>query len=315
MSVAVPLRQSAARGLKLALIETPSTRPLLPMAMAELYASPGTGSEVGDAALLPKKTMKACVPRGVRGSHNLPVIVQAGSVDPGKPPVSTKVAQVDRVAVPPQNRMKRREIVLLKRIERSAISAGAHSLAEIVDRECNAVRIAINGRELLDAHRRPRERFHPDDRLELDGLRRNGRPGQVESTSPFSAVPATMPKSLISSATPLLPSVPALLRSLGSATMAPFCHRKGTQVLPLWVRPSAVDPQKSSPFGSGVSVSACPAACPRRFTPKATLFGPSESGMLMTFALVPSHSTACDTHSAGLLGLARTASPLTNPCR
>ena len=91
--------------------------------------------------------MKACVASGVRGSHNLPVIVQAGSVDPGKPPVSAKVAQVDGVSVPPQNSMKRREIVLLNRIERSAISAGAHSLAAIVDRERNAVRIAINGRE------------------------------------------------------------------------------------------------------------------------------------------------------------------------
>ena len=103
-------------------------------------------------------------------------------------------------------------------------------------------------------------------------------PGQVESTSPFSAVPAIMPKSLIWSAAPLLPSVPALLRSLGSATMAPFCQRKGTQVLPLWVRPSAVDPQKSSPFGSGIRVSACPAACPQKFTPKATLFGPPSPG-------------------------------------
>ena len=33
-------------------------------------------------------------------------------------------------------------------------------------------------------------------------------PGQVESVSPFSAVPAITPKSLISSATPLLPSGP-----------------------------------------------------------------------------------------------------------
>src|ERR1700739_5074476 len=92
-------------------------------------------------------------------------------------------------------------------------------------------------------------------------------PGQVESTSPFSAVPATMPKLLICSAVPLLPSVPSLLRSLGRVTMEPVCHRKGTQVLPLWVGPSAVDPQKSSPFGSGVCVSACPTACPQLFTP------------------------------------------------
>src|SRR5271166_2352066 len=138
-------------------------------------------------------------------------------------------------------------------------------------------------------------------------------PGQVESTSPFSAVPATTPKSLICNAAPLLPSVPARFRSLGSSTMAPFCHRKGTHVLPLWVRPSAVDPQMSSPFGSGVCVSACPAACPRMFTPKATLFGPPSPGMVMTFVLVPSHTTACDTHSAGLLGFAKTVSPLTSP--
>src|SRR5579863_7101858 len=133
-------------------------------------------------------------------------------------------------------------------------------------------------------------------------------PGQVESTSAFSAVPATIPKSLTCSATPLLPSVPALLRSLGSANVTPFCHRKGTQVLPLWVRPSAADPQKSSPFGSGVSVSACPATCPRRFTPNAMLFGPPSPGMLITFALDPSHTTAYETHSAGLLGLATTIS-------
>src|ERR1017187_1477678 len=138
-------------------------------------------------------------------------------------------------------------------------------------------------------------------------------PAQVESTSPFSAVPATMPKSLICNAAPLLPSVPPLLRSLGRATMGPFCHRNGTQVLPLWVRPSAADPQKSSPFGSGVCVSACPAACPQMFTPYATLFGPPSPGLLIIFVLVPSHKTACDIHSAGLLGLARTVSPLTSP--
>src|ERR1035438_2364704 len=88
-------------------------------------------------------------------------------------------------------------------------------------------------------------------------------PGQVESTSPFSAVPVITPKSLFLSAPPLLPSLPELFRSLGSATIVPCCHRKGTQVLPLWVRPSAVDPQKSSTFGSGVPVSACPTTCPQ----------------------------------------------------
>src|SRR5580704_6613911 len=83
----------------------------------------GQSSEIGDVALLPEKTMKACVAGGVRSSHNLPVIVQAGSVDSDKPSVSAKISQVDRVAVR-HNSMKRREIVLLNRIERSAISAG-----------------------------------------------------------------------------------------------------------------------------------------------------------------------------------------------
>src|ERR1700677_600350 len=92
-------------------------------------------------------------------------------------------------------------------------------------------------------------------------------PGHVESISAFSAVPPIAPKEVLTLATPLLPSLPALLRSLGSAIIVPSCHRKGAQVLPLWVRPSAVDPQKSSPFGSGVSVSACPTACPQMLTP------------------------------------------------
>ena len=72
---------------------------------------------------------------------------------------------------------KRREIVLLNRIERSAISTGAHSLAEVVDRERNAVRIVINGPRLLEPHLRPGEGFHPDNGLELDGLRGNGCAG------------------------------------------------------------------------------------------------------------------------------------------
>ena len=108
-------------------------------------------------------------------------------------------------------------------------------------------------------------------------------PGQVESNSPFSAVPAAMPKSLIFNAAPLLPSLPELLRTLGSAIMVPFCHRNGAQVWPLWVRASAVDPQKSSPFGSGVLVSACPTTCPQMFTPNAALFGPPRPGLLMSF--------------------------------
>ena len=135
-----------------------------------------------------------------------------------------------------------------------------------------------------------------------------GSPGQLESDSPFSAVPAAMPKSLICNAAPLLPSVPALLRNLGSATMEPFCEINGTQVLPLWVRKSAVDPQKSSPFGSGVCVSACPTACPRMLTPKAALFGPPSPGLPMSINVVFFHRTACDTAVSD-----KTTSPLTSP--
>ena len=54
----------------------------------------GHCSEIGDVALLPK-TVKARVASGVRGSHNLPFVIQAGSVDPGKPPVSAKASQVE----------------------------------------------------------------------------------------------------------------------------------------------------------------------------------------------------------------------------
>src|ERR1700679_3897859 len=122
-----------------------------------------------------------------------------------------------------------------------------------------------------------------------------------------------MPKSVTCSAMPLLPSLPSLFRSLGSAIIEARCQTNGTQVLPLCVRPSAFDPQKSSPFGSGVLVSACPTACPQMFTPYATLFGPPSPGLLMSFKLIPSHRTACDTHSPELLGFARTLSPLTSP--
>src|ERR1700739_328737 len=43
------------------------------------------------------------------------------------------------------------------------------------------------------------------------------------------------------------------------------------------------------------------------------LFGPPCPGTVIALLPVRSHSTACDTHSAGLLGLARTFSPLTSP--
>jgi len=50
-------------------------------------------------ALLPEKAMKAGIVCGVGTSHNLPVIVQAGSKDPEELPVSAKVAQVSGLAV------------------------------------------------------------------------------------------------------------------------------------------------------------------------------------------------------------------------
>jgi hypothetical protein len=117
-----------------------------------------------------------------------------------------------------------------------------------------------------------------------------------------------MPKSLILKAAPLLPSAPALLRSLGSAIIEPFCHRNGTQVLPLWVRACAFDPQKSSPFGSAVVVSACPTTCPQRLAPKAELFGPPSPGLPMSFVFPCFQRKACDTADC-----ARTISPLTSP--
>src|ERR1039457_1402125 len=70
--------------------------------------------------------------------------------------------------------------------------------------------------------------------------------GHFASGASFSATPATTPEPLIRLAQPLLP------RSVGSALMTPFCHRNGTQVVPEDERPSALKPQKSSPFGSGL---------------------------------------------------------------
>src|SRR5579863_246563 len=115
----------------------------------------GHSSKIGDVALLPEKSMKARVGSGVRGSHNLAFIVQASGIDAGKSAVSAKVAEVDGVAVAPQNGVKWDQIVLLKHIERPAIPGGADCLAEIVDRVCNTVRIAVNGGKLLGVHRGP----------------------------------------------------------------------------------------------------------------------------------------------------------------
>src|ERR1700753_1921657 len=117
-----------------------------------------------------------------------------------------------------------------------------------------------------------------------------------------------MPKSLILRATPLLPSAPALLRSLGSGVIQPFCQRNGSQVLPLGVRACAFDPQKSSPFGSAVVVSACPTTCPQRLAPNAALFGPPNPGLPMSFVLPCFQRKACDTAD-----WERTISPLIRP--
>ena len=69
------------------------------MAMAEAVRIAGQSSEIRDVAPLPE-SHESLRRRWCRGSHDLPVIVQAGSVDPGKPPdISAKIAQVDRVAV------------------------------------------------------------------------------------------------------------------------------------------------------------------------------------------------------------------------
>ena len=103
-------------------------------------------------ALMPEKSMKACVAGRVRCSHYLPVIVQAGSINPVEFTVSAKVSQVHCLSVPPQDSMKRSEIVLRNRIERAAFSGGAHSFAKIVDGVSNSVRIAGNGGKLQDAY-------------------------------------------------------------------------------------------------------------------------------------------------------------------
>jgi hypothetical protein len=195
----------------------------------------------------------------------LSAIIESLGEDSEKLSVSAQITKVNGFAVLPQNGMNRYEIV--PSIERSARAGGAYGLAEIIDRRRNAVGIAVNRGQLLDVHRRQGKGFARMTGLNWIICGETDAPGQVESSSPFSAVPATMPKMLFWSATPLRPSSPALFRNLGNSTMEPSCHWKGTQVLPLWVRPSAIDPQKSSPFGSKVRVSACPTTCLQKFTP------------------------------------------------
>ena len=197
------------------------------MAMAQAVRVTFQSSEIGDVSLLPKKGMKARVAGGVGSTHNLAVIVQAGRKNTKRFSVSAEVAQVSRLTVLPQNSVKRREIVPLNRIERPAGPGAAHNLAQVIDRECDPVRVAGNGGQLSCTSE--------PDLVQMTGLNSmicgdTDAPGQVESISPFSAVPAAMPKSLIFIAAPLLPSLPELLRSLGSATMVPFCQTNGAQV-------------------------------------------------------------------------------------
>src|SRR5215468_3713570 len=91
---------------------------------------------------------------------------------------------------------------------------------------------------------------------------RTGGDGQVGSGVVFSTSPATWPLLLIPIANPLLPP------SVGSGTMTPSCQRNGRHIrlVPL--------PQKSSPNGSGVEVSAEPTTSPLSLRDIAPLFGP-----------------------------------------
>src|SRR5215469_237174 len=69
---------------------------------------------------------------------------------------------------------------------------------------------------------------------------------QVGSGDAISANPATWPRLLTSVAMPLLPP------NVGSGVITPFCQRNGRHIRPV------PKPQKSSPNGSGVEVSAPP---------------------------------------------------------
>src|ERR1022692_765484 len=100
--------------------------------------------------------------------------------------------------------------------------------------------------------------------VQMTGLNcRTWGEGQFGSGMLFSAHPPASPRSLISSAWPLLPP------SVSSGVITPFCQRKPrqTRLVP--------KPQKSSPLGSDIEVSARPAPCNASLGPANDwLFGP-----------------------------------------
>ena len=203
-------------------------------------------SEIGDVSLLPKEGVKACVPLGVRRSHHLPVIVQAVGKDPEKFAISAEVAEIGCLAVLPENSVSGVRLFCSIALKGPQVPVPPTTCPRSLI--ANAMPSGLPS--TVGSSRTP-------DLVQMTGLNSmvcgdTDAPGQVESSSAFSAVPAAMPKSLIFIAAPLLPSLPELLRNLGSAIMVPFRQRNGAQVWPLWVRASAVDPQKSSPFLSGV---------------------------------------------------------------
>src|ERR1700722_1125659 len=79
--------------------------------------------------------------------------------------------------------------------------------------------------------------------------------GQVESTTPFSAYPATCPKLLTALACPLFPP------SVGRACITPFFQKKGRHIA------CVPKPQRSSPFGSVADVSDIPTDSSRSLIP------------------------------------------------
>src|ERR1019366_1211808 len=103
----------------------------------------------------------------------------------------------------------------------------------------------------------------------------------------FSANPATAPRMLIWLAVPLWPP------SVGSAVIVPCCHRNGRHVVPEEGSPSALKPQKSSPFGSKADVSASPTAWPIPLAPNAMLFGPPSPRVAMSIFSFLYQRTAC----------------------
>src|SRR5580700_7714450 len=79
--------------------------------------------------------------------------------------------------------------------------------------------------------------------------------GHPESTTPFSAYPATCPRLLMALACPLFP--PTVER----AFMRPFAQKNGRHVR------CVPKPQRSSPFGSKTDVSDIPTESPRSLIP------------------------------------------------